>query len=123
MSEKSSEKRSDGLVFLAHGFGYDTPRFVAESSCRYLRPLSYPQPVDVGLRVAKLGNSSVAYDIGVFGLPCTNEETATAAGTPSERFLAATGTFVHVYVDAEGRPTPIGGRVRAALEGLAMAGT
>ena len=52
--------------------------------CRYFSPIAYPTDVDVGLRVAKLGNSSVTYEIGIF-----SEEDGSAA---------ALGTFVHVYV-------------------------
>lgn len=110
---------------LGHGVGYEAPRFVAESSCRYLRPLAYPQSVEVGLCVARLGSSSCSYEIGVFGVPLPSKQrkaiaTASAKGAEmesqfSERFLAATGTFVHVYVDGSGRPTPISKRVREVL--------
>ena len=110
--------------------GYESPRFVAESSCRYLKPLAYPTPIDVGLRLSKceraapraacacisscyqsvmrrLGRSSVAYQIGIF-----------ADGIEE---ASALGTFVHVYVDGDGRPTPLGSNVRELLEPLAAA--
>ena len=80
------------------------PRFVASSSCRYLMPLSYPGSIDVGLAIDKLGHSSVSYQVGIF-----------AEGASS---AAAVGSFVHVYVDAGGKPTRIDQSARGALEGL-----
>ena len=78
---------------------------VAETSCRYLRELSFPDMVHAGLALEKLGNSSVVYRIGLF----RNEETAPAA----------IGRFVHVYVDsATRRPVPIPAQIRAALTAL-----
>jgi acyl-CoA thioester hydrolase len=78
---------------------------VVETCCRFHRPLSFPGVVDAGLRVVKLGNSSVKYEIGLF-----------AAG---EREPAAIGHFVHVWVDrATNRPTPVPGAIRAALTPL-----
>jgi acyl-CoA thioester hydrolase len=73
-----------------------------ETMCRFHRPLAYPDPVDAGLRVAKLGRSSVRYEIGLFG--------------GGEDEPAATGHFVHVFVDrASRRPEPIPETIRAAL--------
>ena len=81
----------------------------AESHCRFLGSLAFPDSVDAGLRVAKLGNSSVRYEIGLF---------RTGAETP-----AAEGWFVHVFVDRAGRkPRAIGGKLRGALERLLVAG-
>lgn len=78
---------------------------VVETCCRFHRPLSFPGVVDAGLRVLLLGNSSVKYEIGLF-----------AAG---EREAAATGHFVHVWVDrATNRPTPVPAAIRAALDPL-----
>ena len=76
-----------------------------ESMCRFHRPLAYPDPVDAGLRVGKLGRSSVRYEVGLF-----------AAG---EEEAAATGHFVHVFVERQSRqPTPIPESIRAALARL-----
>jgi acyl-CoA thioester hydrolase len=76
-----------------------------ESGCRYFAPVSYPDAVAVGTRVASLGRSSVRYHAGIFR---NAEETA-----------AAEGHFVHVYVDrASMRPVPMPDAVRAALEKL-----
>jgi acyl-CoA thioester hydrolase len=75
---------------------------VAETSCRFLRELSFPDTVHAGLAIERLGNSSVVYRIGLF----RNEETAPAA----------IGRFVHVYVDASTRrPVPVPPVIRAAL--------
>jgi acyl-CoA thioester hydrolase len=77
----------------------------AESHCTYTAALSFPGTVDAGLRVSKLGRSSVRYEIGLF-----------SAGNDAP---AATGWFVHVFVDREQRrPVAIPEGVRAALERL-----
>jgi acyl-CoA thioester hydrolase len=82
--------------------------FVVETSCRFYRPLSFPDTVDVGLRVTRLGTSSVTYEIGLF-----------AQGSDEP---AATGRFVHVWVDRETvRPAAIPARIRAALDPLVVA--
>jgi len=78
---------------------------VVETACRFMRPLSFPDIIDAGLRVAKLGNSSVAYDIGLF--------------RHGDDEAAATGRFVHVWIDRlTRRPTPLPPTIRAALEEL-----
>lgn len=79
-----------------------------ESACQFHRPLSFPEVVDVGLRVAHLGSTSVQYALALFSL---NDETA-----------AATGRFVHVFVDRQRlRPVEMPARVRAALAPLLIA--
>ena len=76
---------------------------VVETQCRFFKPITFPDAVHAGLRVARLGNSSIRYEIGIFR---NDEETA-----------AAQGHFVHVYVDREGRrPTTLPPEMRAALE-------
>jgi acyl-CoA thioester hydrolase len=76
---------------------------VVETQCRYFSELAFPQPVDLGLRIGRLGTSSVRYEIGVF-----------AEGDPA---ASAQGHFVHVYVDrASRRPTALPAPLRAALE-------
>jgi acyl-CoA thioester hydrolase len=78
---------------------------VVETSCRFHKPLSFPELVDAGLRVAKLGNTSVRYEIGLF--------------KHGEDEPAASGHFVHVWVDrASQRPTPLPEAVRQALQPL-----
>ena len=78
---------------------------VAETSCHYFSPLTYPETVTAGLRVAHLGRSSVRYEIAIF-----------AQGS---EVAAAQGQFVHVYVDRDTRrPTGIPETLRKALETL-----
>lgn len=80
--------------------------FVVSSSCDYFASIAFPDQIEVGLRVGRLGNSSVQYELAIFK---RGEDEASAAGR-----------FVHVFVErATNRPTPIPGRLRAALEGLA----
>lgn len=79
--------------------------FVVSSSCDYFASIAFPERIEVGLRVARLGNSSVQYELAVFK---GGEEEACAAGR-----------FVHVFVDRQSnRPVPIPDALRAALEGL-----
>ncbi|HYB09783.1 MAG TPA: thioesterase family protein [Alphaproteobacteria bacterium] len=78
-----------------------------ETMCRFKRELTYPELVEGGLRVGKLGTSSVRYEIGLFG---AGHETP-----------AAVGYFVHVFVErASRKPTPIPPQIRAALEKLSV---
>jgi len=77
----------------------------AESHCKFLGELAFPETIDAGLRVEHLGNSSVRYGIGLF--------------RPGSDLPAAEGWFVHVFVDrVERRPTPLPAPMRAALEKL-----
>lgn len=81
---------------------------VIETGCRYHAALSFPETVEVALRVEKLGNSSVRYVLALF--------------SQGQAEAAADGWFVHVYVDRDTRrPTPIPQPVRAALESLIVA--
>ena len=79
--------------------------FCVESHCVYHAPLSFPATIEAGLRVGKLGNSSVRYEIGIF-----------RAGAEEP---AASGWFVHVFVDPSSRePVAIPGSIRDGLERL-----
>jgi acyl-CoA thioester hydrolase len=83
---------------------------VVETACRFHKPLSFPDVIDAGLRVAKLGNSSVKYEIALF--------------RQGEDEPVASGHFVHVWVDrASRRPTPVPASVRSALQVLLNADT
>ena len=83
----------------------ETIGLVIETQCNYFDSLAFPQSVEAGLRVAKLGSSSVRYEIGLF-----------AQGAP---LTAASGHFVHVYVDRQTRrPVPIPPALRAVLQEL-----
>jgi acyl-CoA thioester hydrolase len=78
---------------------------VAETSCRFLKPLSFPERIEVGLALERLGRSSIVYRIGIF--------------REGERDAAAVGRFVHVYVDAATRrPVAVPDIIRAAIEPL-----
>jgi acyl-CoA thioester hydrolase len=78
---------------------------VVETLCRYHRPLQFPDMIDAALRVARLGRSSVRHEVGLF--------------RQGEEEAAATGHFVHVFVDRDSRrPVPIPDAMRAALEKL-----
>lgn len=81
--------------------------FAVESQCQYLRPLAFPGVIDVALRVGKLGNSSVRYELAIF--------------KQDEKFAAAVGYFVHVFVDRETqRPVTMPAAIRKALERLML---
>ena len=83
----------------------DTVGLVVDTGCAYFAPISFPDKVIAGLRVAKLGSSSVRYEIGLF----RNEETT----------AAAQGHFVHVYVDEKTRrPKPLSDAMIAQLSKL-----
>jgi len=62
---------------------------VAETSCRFLKELSFPETVHAGLRLERLGRSSIVYQVGLF--------------REDDDQPAAVGRFVHVYVDAGSR--------------------
>ena len=86
----------------------DKVGLVVETSCRFFRSLTFPEVIDAGIRVAKLGRSSVTYEIALF-----RKDDATPA---------AAGRFVHVWVDrASNTPTDIPARIRAILEPLSVA--
>ena len=85
--------------------GGQTIGLVIETQCNYFAPLAFPQTVEAGIRVAKLGGSSVRYEVGLFA--------------QGEAMTAAAGHFVHVYVDRDTRrPVPVPAPLRAVLEKL-----
>ena len=89
-----------GLLDIERG---DPIGLVVETGCRYAAALAFPQPVEIGLALARLGSSSVTYHLGVFA-----EGAAEAA---------AEGHFTHVYVGRESRrpvPLPAAWRLRIA---------
>lgn len=91
-----------GVLDIHHGA---TIGLVIETQCNYFSPLAFPQTVEAGIRVARLGSSSVRYEVGLF-----------AQGEP---LTAAKGHFVHVYVDkASRRPTPLPLNLKTVLETL-----
>ncbi len=77
-----------------------------ESQCTYKNSISFPDVVHAGLRVTRLGRTSVTYQIGIF----RGED------------VCAEGSFVHVFVErATRKPTPIPTAIRNALERIATA--
>jgi acyl-CoA thioester hydrolase len=77
--------------------------FVVDSGCSYFSPIAFPDTVHAGIRVSKLGNSSVRYDIALY--------------RNDDPLPAAAGHFVHVYVErSSNRSVPIPTSVRHVLE-------
>jgi acyl-CoA thioester hydrolase len=78
-----------------------------ETHCEFRKSIKFPQAVDAGLRVGKLGNTSVRYEVGLF--------------IEGDEECAASGHFVHVFVTRpENRPTPIPTRMREAMMRLTI---
>ena len=76
---------------------------VVDSACSFLQELSFPEIVEVGVAIGKIGNSSLRYELAIF-----KQGQATAA---------AQGHFVHVFVDRENRKsTTIPNEMRKILE-------
>ncbi len=75
---------------------------VVETQCRYHAPLAFPESVTAGLRVERVGNTSIRFGIGIF--------------RGEEETVSAEGHFVHVYVDraTQKRPTPLPSVLREA---------
>src|SRR5262245_65938841 len=78
---------------------------VVETQCNYFSPITFPDTVHAGLRVARLGSSSVRYEVGLF--------------RNDDALAAAQGHFVHVYVDRSNRrPVVLPTELRTALNAL-----
>jgi acyl-CoA thioester hydrolase len=91
-----------GVLDIHHG---ETIGLVIETQCNYFAPLAFPQTIEAGIRVARLGSSSVRYEVGLF-----------AQGEP---LTAAKGHFIHVYVDKlSRRPIPLPVKLITILETL-----
>lgn len=75
-----------------------------ESKCRFLRTIAFPEDIDAGLRIEKLGSSSVRYGVGIF--------------RHGKDELCAIGYFVHVFVDRDMKPATIPSSMRTAFETL-----
>ena len=83
---------------------------VAETGCRYFEALAFPEAVEAGVRVDRIGRSSVRYAIAIF--------------RQGAEQAAAQGHFVHVYVDRQTRrPVAVPAEVRQFLETMASAGS
>lgn len=82
---------------------------VVETGCKYHAEMAFPDNVTAGLRVARLGSSSIKYEVALFR---NDEDTATAEGF-----------FVHVYVNRDTRrPSKIEDNRRAAFQSLMKVG-
>ena len=83
----------------------ETIGLVVETQCNYFAPVEFPQVVEAGLRVARLGHSSVRYEVGLF--------------LQGEALTVAKGHFIHVYVDrATRRPAAVPAPLKKVLEAL-----
>lgn len=81
---------------------------VIETQCNYFASVAFPEAIAAGMRVTKLGNSSVRYEVGIF--------------REGEDSASAQGHFVHVYVDRESRkPSAIPEKMRALLQTIEVA--
>ena len=78
---------------------------VIETQCNYFAPVSFPQVIDAGIRVGRIGDSSVRYEVGLF--------------IQGQDLCAAKGHFIHVYVDRHTRrPMPLADSFKIFLETL-----
>lgn len=80
---------------------------IATSYCDYFASVAFPDVLELGLRVERLGKSSVTYEVGVF--------------RKGEEDVKVVGGYTHVFVEREAmRPAAEGmeGAVRKGLEGL-----
>lgn len=92
----------EGLLDVLHG---DQIGVMVESGCRFMSEIRFPAPVTAGIRVARIGTSSVRWEVGLF--PGESES------------AAAEGFFIHVYVDAQTRrPKPLSDKLRTGLSPL-----
>ena len=83
----------------------ETIGLVVETRCNFFAPVVFPEPIEAGLRVERLGNTSVRYEVAIF--------------TQGSDTAAAQGHFVHVYVDrVTRRPVPLPAPLVDALKPL-----
>ena len=91
-----------GVLDIHHGQAIG---LVVETQCNYFAPLAFPQTVEAGLRVARLGSTSVRYEVALFA--------------QDQDLCAARGHFVHVYVDrVSRRPVSLPDPLKQLLETL-----
>src|SRR3954471_1993499 len=77
-----------------------------ESRCEYFAPVDFPQVVEARVRLGRIGEKSLKYEVAIF-LPGRDEP-------------AAAGHFVHVFVDrTTRRPTALTQAQKAAVADLA----
>lgn len=96
----------NGLVDYRNG---ETIGLCVDSQCSYFAPVSFPDTVTAGIRVDRIGSSSVTYAVGIF--------------KDDDEQAAAAGTFTHVYVDEQTRrPRSLTESARTTLRGIAAEG-
>jgi acyl-CoA thioester hydrolase len=101
-SAVNAELVAAGALDIEHGAVIG---LVVETGCHFFSSVAFPQALEAGLAVARIGRTSVSYEIGIF-----------AAGAPE---TAAHGRFVHVYVDRRTRrPVPLPDRLLAFVKAL-----
>ena len=101
-SAVNAELVGAGVLDIEHGAVIG---LVVETGCHFFSSLAFPQALEAGLAVSRIGRTSVSYEIGIF-----------AAGAAE---TAAHGRFVHVYVDrATRRPVPLPDRLLAFVKAL-----
>ena len=80
-----------------------------ESGCKFLAPVTFPENIDAGVRLGRVGNTSLRYEIGLF--------------KEGEAQAAAVAFFVHVFVDPQTRrPVPLSEEIKAAMRALMLPG-
>lgn len=85
--------------------GSETVGLVVETGCTYFESMAFPETIEAGIAVERLGTSSVTYRIGIF--------------RQGRALAAAQGRFTHVYVRrADQKPVPIPEPLRAALAAM-----
>lgn len=81
--------------------------FVVSSNCNYYAPITYPQVLEIGFRVNKVGTTSAEYGLSIF--------------IKGDQKAVASGTFTHVFVNrVSGKPVPVPNRIRKALENVIL---
>lgn len=83
----------------------ETVGYAVETHCQFFKAIQFPDLIEAGLRIKKLGNSSVRYEVGIF--------------KQGDDEPAAIGYFVHVFVERRtNRPSRIEGKLRSAMQAL-----
>lgn len=83
----------------------DNIGLIVQSGCNYFSSLGYPEDVDAGIRVTKIGNSSIRYEVGLF--------------QENKQLASAEGFFIHVYVDrSTNKPLPLDNIFKEALRSI-----
>ncbi|MDB5968031.1 MAG: thioesterase [Hydrocarboniphaga sp.] len=86
---------------------WDAIGLTIESQCNYHQPITFPEAIDAGLRIGRIGNSSLRYEVALF--------------RQGDSQPAATAHFVHVFVDPDSRrPVPLVAAVREAMTELML---